>query len=96
MRGIEIYCPQCAWHPESTSRWQCSRRLGGCGFAWNTFDTRGICPNCSYKWEITACLSCSRFSLHEHWYHDPKLPHPENTKEDASAVPDSRLVEPVD
>jgi hypothetical protein len=74
MRRIEIYCPQCAWHPESTSRWQCSCRLGGCGFVWNTFDTRGTCPKCAYKWQVTACLSCKRFSLHEHWYHDPEPP----------------------
>jgi len=83
MSGVEIYCPRCAWHPEAASRWQCSRRLGGCGCVWNTFDTRGICPECSYKWEITACLSCKQFSLHEHWYHDPKPQHSEDEKEEA-------------
>src|SRR5215468_3297517 len=83
MRGPEIYCPQCAWHPEATSRWVCARELGGCGCVWNTFDTRGICPSCGYKWEITACLSCSRFSLHEHWYHNPKPPSREAIEEEA-------------
>jgi hypothetical protein len=97
MRGPEIYCPLCAWQPTSTSLWMCSRQLGGCGCVWNTFDTRGICPKCSNKWEITACLSCGRFSLHEHWYHDPKTPRTENGKDETGydAVVTSADVESV-
>jgi hypothetical protein len=38
---------------------------------WNTFDTHGICPKCSWQWIITACLSCKQFSPHEEWYHEP-------------------------
>jgi hypothetical protein len=71
MRGPLIYCPRCAWRPGAASRWMCSRTIGGCGNSWNTFETRGVCPSCSCKWEITQCLSCQQFSLHEHWYHDP-------------------------
>lgn len=69
---MEIFCPKCKWRPESRSRWLCTKRLGGCGTTWNTFETRGTCPTCSCKWEITQCLSCKVFSLHEHWYHDPR------------------------
>ncbi len=72
MNGPMIYCPRCAWRPRSTDLWLCSRQIGGCGHLGNTFDTRGVCPKCSWKWEITACHSCKQFSLHEHWYHDPQ------------------------
>jgi hypothetical protein len=71
MRETEIFCPKCRWRPTPASRWVCSPRLGGCGTVWNTFDTRGVCPTCSWQWIITACLSCKQFSLHEEWYHDP-------------------------
>jgi hypothetical protein len=29
-------------------------------------------------------LSCKQFSLHEHWYHEPKPPHSEGEKEETS------------
>ena len=68
----EIYCPQCAWRPLGSSRWLCSPRMGGCGVQWNTFWTGGVCPGCVYRWEITACLACRKFSLHRDWYHWPE------------------------
>jgi hypothetical protein len=71
---VEIYCPRCAWHPQSNSLWLCAPSGGGCGHVWNTFDTRGICPNCQWQWHVTACLSCHRYSAHVSWYHDPKPP----------------------
>ena len=80
--AIEIYCPRCAWHPTAHSRWVCTPKIGGCGFVWNTFDTRGICPECSWKWEITMCHSCGQFSPHEQWYHDPTPPEREKIEED--------------
>ena len=70
MRATNIYCPLCYWHPSAASRWVCTRKLGGCGTVWNTFDTRGICPKCAWKWEITACPACRKFSAHEAWYHE--------------------------
>ena len=33
--------------------------------------THGVCPQCSWNWIITACLSCKHFSPHEDWYHAP-------------------------
>jgi hypothetical protein len=71
MSAPEIFCPKCKWRPKSSSRWLCSPQMGGCGAVWNTFDTHGICPKCSWKWIITACLSCKQFSPHEEWYHEP-------------------------
>ena len=72
MRGPLIYCPCCCWRPGVSSRWACSREIGGCGSKWNTFETRGVCPSCRWHWEITQCLSCGQYSPHAHWYHDPK------------------------
>ena len=71
MNKAEIFCPKCKWRPKPASRWWCTPRMGGCGTVWNTFDTHGACPKCSWKWIITACLSCRQFSPHEEWYHEP-------------------------
>jgi DNA-directed RNA polymerase subunit RPC12/RpoP len=72
MNEPEIYCPHCTWRPLGTSRWICSHHMGGCGTRWNTFWTGGVCPDCGYRWEITACLSCKQFALHKDWYHWPE------------------------
>jgi hypothetical protein len=69
-----IRCPLCLWQPAPSSRWYCTDCAhpeyfhGGCGMAWNTFDTRGRCPGCDHRWRWTACLSCAEWSLHEDWY----------------------------
>jgi hypothetical protein len=47
-----------------------------------------VCPKCSWKWIITACLSCKRFSPHEDWYHD--------TDEDLKEVEEERAVAEVE
>jgi hypothetical protein len=67
----EIFCPKCRWWPKLTDRWVCDLKLGGCGTIWNIFDTRGVCPTCSWHWIITQCVSCKQFSPHEEWYHEP-------------------------
>ena len=70
-----IRCPLCEWQPAASSRWACLDHPGfpeffraGCGTAWNTFDTRGRCPGCSYQWRWTICLRCAGWSLHDDWY----------------------------
>lgn len=60
-RGIR--CPKCRWRPRARDRWQCT-----CLHVWNTFDTRGICPSCSFRWHETQCLSCHAMSPHDDWY----------------------------
>jgi len=62
-RKKRIRCPKCAWQPGRGDRWMCS-----CGHTWNTFDTRGVCPSCSYAWRDTMCLRCQRWSAHADWY----------------------------
>jgi hypothetical protein len=73
-RPSEIRCPLCLWVPTPRSRWYCcdcghpEHYSGGCGMAWNTFETHGRCPGCDHQWRWTACLSCHEWSLHEDWY----------------------------
>lgn len=69
-----IRCPHCRWLPGAASLWTCmpagspEHFAGGCGFSWNTFDTRGVCPGCSYRWKHTMCLRCHRWAVHDDWY----------------------------
>jgi len=70
----EIYCPHCAYRPQSEDRWECSP---GCGTFWNTFWTGAVCPGCGHRWPDTECLVCGEISPHEDWYH-----YPEGHKED--------------
>jgi hypothetical protein len=62
-RRARIRCPQCAWQPGRHDVWVCH-----CNTRWNTFETRGVCPGCSYAWRVTQCLKCEAFSPHEDWY----------------------------
>ena len=72
-----IRCPLCRWQPDSSSRWVCGgdgppEYYKGCGWEWNTFDTRGMCPDCKHQWKWTGCLWCENYSLHEAWYTNEK------------------------
>ncbi len=58
-----VRCPRCAWAPRIDDQWQCS-----CGARWNTFTTRGQCPQCRKQWSETACLGCKQRSPHAAWY----------------------------
>jgi hypothetical protein len=58
-----IRCPLCKWQPQRTDRWVCK-----CRHVWNTFDTKGVCPACSYAWPYTQCRKCKRRSPHAQWY----------------------------
>ena len=58
-----IRCPSCGWVPEVFSRWECE-----CGFMWNTFETRAVCPACSKEHLFTRCHRCREFPAHGRWY----------------------------
>jgi hypothetical protein len=69
-RGRRIRCPRCSWEPAPHDRWVCA-----CLHAWNTFETRGVCPECGRRWAETQCLSCTLWSPHDDWYDDqPESP----------------------
>jgi hypothetical protein len=69
-----IRCPLCHWQPRPGSRWYCTDVghpeyfFAGCGTAWNTFQTAGLCPGCGHQWRYTACMRCGQMSLHQDWY----------------------------
>ena len=63
-----IRCPACRWQPAKGDRWCCGP--GGCLHVWNTFDTRGRCPNCGKQWQSTLCLNCATWSPHDEWYEE--------------------------
>ena len=71
-----ISCPICKWRPLRSSRWMCADSgppesfYDACGTAWNTFESRGLCPTCMHQWAWTSCLSCWGWSRHEDWYED--------------------------
>ena len=62
-RERAIRCPKCGWRPGKHDKWACA-----CSHTWNTFDTRGICPECDAAWKNTQCLRCHQWSLHDAWY----------------------------
>ena len=66
--NAEIYCPGCKYRPHHEDRWACTPT---CGTSWNTFWTRGVCPGCGHKWQVTECPACKANSPHEAWYHYP-------------------------
>lgn len=57
-RARRIRCPKCGYSPRKHDRWVCT-----CGCVWNTFDTRGKCPECSLQWKDTACPRCEQWSV---------------------------------
>ena len=71
----KIYCPKCEWTPGCPEwpgvpvqdwRWRCAP---GCGSGWNTFQSKGVCPNCGKLWTDTQCPECHAWSQHDLWYH---------------------------
>lgn len=62
----DIRCPLCGFPPWPGLTWQCGG--DGCGYAWDTFATRGVCPRCHCQWTQTQCPACHRWSPHEEWY----------------------------
>jgi hypothetical protein len=70
-RRLRVRCPRCGWEPGKADRWSCD-----CGFAWNTFETGGVCPGCGRVWERTQCPRCLQWSRHEDWYVSDPEPEP--------------------
>ena len=56
-------CPTCKTAPPIGNYWKC----GECGQAFDTFQTRATCPNCSTQFAQTKCLDCGRLSPMNEW-----------------------------
>ena len=47
-------CPTCKTSPPLGPYWRC----GNCGQAFDTFESRAVCPHCSTQYPNTQCLNC--------------------------------------
>jgi Zn-dependent protease len=56
-------CPSCETAPPAGAFWKCSQ----CGQAFDTFQSRGVCPNCRKQFELTKCLDCGVASPMSSW-----------------------------
>jgi Zn-dependent protease len=56
-------CPSCHTAPVKGTIWKCSQ----CSQAFDTFQSRGVCPNCRKQFEVTKCLDCGVASPMSEW-----------------------------
>lgn len=56
-------CPSCRTAPPIGAYWGCRN----CGKAFDTFETRAVCPHCSAQYSVTTCLDCGVSSPVEQW-----------------------------
>jgi hypothetical protein len=53
-RTAGFACPSCGTAPPVGAFWKCNH----CGQTFDTFQTRGVCPNCKAQFAVTKCLDC--------------------------------------
>lgn len=56
-------CPSCQTAPPVGPFWTCNH----CHARFDTFETRGVCPQCSARFEKTTCLDCHHQSPIAEW-----------------------------
>jgi Zn-dependent protease len=56
-------CPSCKTAPPIGTYWKC----GKCGQAFDTFQTRAVCPNCAAQFPVTTCLDCRAVNPMDNW-----------------------------
>ena len=56
-------CPSCRTAPPLGAFWRCAQ----CEQLFDTFETQGVCPNCSARYSTTTCLDCQAQSSLEAW-----------------------------
>jgi Zn-dependent protease len=62
-RRAGFLCPSCKVAPPLGALWRC----GKCSQAFDTFETRGKCPNCEAQYPITMCGECRRQYPMQEW-----------------------------
>jgi len=60
-------CPSCNTAPPLGELWRC----GKCSQAFDTFLTKGICPNCTTQFNVTQCLDCGTSRPITEWISAP-------------------------
>ncbi len=62
-RWHDAACPHCGQQPPQGPYWRCM-----CGVPLDTFQNRGVCPNCGQHFAMTACPFCGQAAPMEQWY----------------------------
>jgi peptidase M50-like protein len=68
-RREEFTCPSCKASPPRGSFWGC----GTCNAVFDTFESGGVCPNCSMHFPQTACPNCGTFSPYSEWTSEDRV-----------------------
>lgn len=55
-RRLGFACPSCLKPPPIGAYWRC----GQCQQGFDTFQTGGVCPNCSSAYSVAVCMDCHR------------------------------------
>jgi Zn-dependent protease len=63
-------CPSCETAPPAGAYWKCSQ----CGQGFDTFQSRGACPNCKAQFAVTKCLDCGVASPMTSWIAASRMP----------------------
>jgi hypothetical protein len=56
-------CPSCHTPPPVGPFWRCNH----CNAQFDTFQTGGVCPQCSARFEKTTCMDCRQQSPIQEW-----------------------------
>jgi Zn-dependent protease len=62
-RHVGYACPACKTSPPIGEFWKC----GKCGQAFDTFQTRGVCPQCATQFPVTKCMDCGQENPMSRW-----------------------------
>ena len=63
-------CPVCKVAPPRGAFWGC----GKCRKAFDTFETRGVCPNCGTQFAATSCPECGNVRPMSEWMAASNVP----------------------
>jgi Zn-dependent protease len=63
-RRAGVACPECKTAPPIGEFWKCGR----CGQAFDTFQTRAVCPGCATQFAVTKCLDCGAVHPMSEWF----------------------------
>jgi hypothetical protein len=63
-------CPDCKLAPPRGAFWGC----GKCRKPFDTFETRGVCPNCGTQFAIASCPECGNVRPMSEWMVSPNVP----------------------
>ena len=65
-------CPNCKTAPPQGAFWVC----GKCRKPFDTFATRGVCPNCGTQYTATSCPECGTLQPFSEWMTSTGVPPP--------------------